>query len=239
MVILPSIDLKDSKCVRLYKGDFDTVHEVAEDPLAVAEDFAKAGAEMIHTVDLDGALNGQRKNAGIIKQLAGSSGLRLEMGGGIRTMEDLDAVYALGVWRMVIGSAAVTDRDFVSAAVKKYGGERIAVGIDARNGRVRTHGWTVDSGLEADIFAREMELLGVKTIIYTDIETDGTLSGPPFESLKLLRSQLNCDLIASGGVSCLQDIEALKSMGIDGVIIGKAYYAGKIDLKKAVELGER
>ncbi len=237
MVILPSIDLKDCKCVRLYKGDFDTVHEVAEDPLQVAEKFALAGAKIIHTVDLDGALDGRRKNAHIIRRLAEKTGLRLEMGGGIRSMEDLDQVCALGVWRMVIGSAAVTDRGFVSAAVKKYG-ERIAVGIDARNGRVRTHGWTVDSGLDALEFAREMEELGVKTIIYTDIETDGTLSGPPIDSFKQLRAQLKCRLIASGGVSCLEDIAKLKSVGADGAIIGKAYYAGKIDIKKAVELGE-
>ena len=230
MVILPSIDLKDCKCVRLYKGDFKTVHEVAEDPLQVAEEFARAGARIIHTVDLDGALNGRRKNAHIIRQLAEMSGLRLEMGGGIRSMKDLEEVSALGVWRMVIGSAAVTNRDFVADAVKKYG-EGIAVGIDARDGRVRTHGWTVDSGLDAFEFAREMEQLGVKTIIYTDIETDGTLSGPPIDNIKKLRAQLGCQLIASGGVACLEDIAELKNAGADGVIIGKAYYAGRIDIK--------
>lgn len=237
MIILPSIDLKDGKCVRLYKGDFETLHEVAEDPLEVAGRFAQAGAEIIHTVDLDGALDGRRKNAHIIRQLAEKSGLRIEMGGGIRSMDDLEEVCALGVWRMVIGSAAVADRSFVSAAVEKYG-ERIAVGIDARNGRVRTHGWTVDSGLDALEFALDMERLGVKTIIYTDIETDGTLSGPPVESIKQLRARLKCGLIASGGVSCLEDIARLKSAGADGVIIGKAYYAGRIDIRKAVELGE-
>lgn len=235
MTILPSIDLKDGKCVRLYKGDFETVHKVAEDPIEVAETFAEAGAGIIHTVDLDGALNGQRKNSHIIRQLTENSGLKIQMGGGIRSMEDLDSVADLGVWRMVIGSAAVANPNFVAAAVKKYG-ERIVVGIDARNGKVRTHGWTVDSGLDAVEFALEMEKLEVGTIIYTDIETDGTLSGPPIDSLIELRAKLACDIIASGGVSGHEDIVALKEIGVNGVIIGKAFYAGKIDLSKAIEL---
>lgn len=170
MILLPAIDLKDCKAVRLYKGDFSTVHQVADDPLATAKAFYAAGARQIHMVDLDGARNGVRKNGAIVAQIARESGLKVELGGGIRTMTDLEAVFALGVSRAVIGSAAVRDPDFVRAAVEKYG-ERIAVGIDARDGRVRTAGWEEDSGLDYLAFARQMEETGVKFIIFTDIET--------------------------------------------------------------------
>jgi phosphoribosylformimino-5-aminoimidazole carboxamide ribotide isomerase len=159
------------------------------------------------------------------------------MGGGLRSMEDLDEIDALGVWRMVIGSAAVSDPGFVADAVKKYGA-RIAVGIDARDGKVRTHGWTVDSGMDAIEFAQVMERHGAQTIIFTDIDTDGTLMGPPLVSLKKLRDALSCAIIASGGVASIGDIGELKKIGMDGVIIGKAYYAGTIDLAQAVRLGE-
>ncbi|NLO48203.1 MAG: 1-(5-phosphoribosyl)-5-[(5-phosphoribosylamino)methylideneamino]imidazole-4-carboxamide isomerase [Clostridiales bacterium] len=236
MTILPSIDLKESKCVRLYKGDFATVHEVAGNPLEVALKFKQAGADIVHTVDLDGALNGHRINAHIIRELALKSGLKVEMGGGLRSMKDLEEVNALGVYRMIIGSAAVGDPGFVEEAVRKYG-NRIAVGVDARDGRVSTHGWTVDSEEDALTFALKMERLGVKTIIFTDIDTDGMLTGPPLESLTELRAALNCDIIASGGVSGLEDIAALKRIGMNGVIIGKAFYTGAVDLEKAVKLG--
>ena len=236
MTILPSIDLKDSKCVRLYKGDFATVHEVADNPLEVALKFKQAGANIVHTVDLDGALNGLRINAHIIRELVMRSGLKIEMGGGLRSMKDLEEVNALGVYRMIIGSAAVGDPGFVEEAARKYN-NRIAVGIDARDGKVSTHGWTVDSGQDALTFALKMEKLGVKTIIFTDIDTDGMLAGPPLESLIKLRAALNCDIIASGGVSRIEDIEELKKIGMNGVIIGKAYYTGAIDLREAVKLG--
>jgi phosphoribosylformimino-5-aminoimidazole carboxamide ribotide isomerase len=237
MTILPSIDLKDSKCVRLYKGDFATVHEVADDPLKTALKFKQAGADIVHTVDLDGALSGRRINAEIVRELAEKSGLKVEMGGGLRSMKDLEEVSALGVYRMIIGSAAVADPGFVQCAAEKYG-DRIAVGIDARDGKVSTHGWTVDSGQDAISFALKMEKLGVKTIIYTDIDTDGMLSGPPLETLIRLRAVLSCDIIASGGISGIGDIAALKEIGMNGVIIGKALYTGAVDLREAVKLGK-
>ena len=239
MKILPAIDLKDSKCVRLYKGDFGTVHQVSDDPVSTARIFEAAGARTIHMVDLDGALDGKRKNGEIVRAVASGVSAKIELGGGIRTMEDIRSADALGVWRFIIGSAAVSDRDFVAEAVRVYG-ERIAVGIDARDGRVSTHGWVKDSGIDAVQFARDMEKLGVRTVIFTDIDTDGTLQGPPLGKLRELRAAVGCEIIASGGVAVLDDIKKLRDIGCDGAIIGKAYYAGTIDLAEAVkEAGEQ
>lgn len=239
MIILPAIDLKDGKCVRLLKGDFDTVHKVAEDPVRVAEVFSSCGARYIHMVDLDGALNGVRKNGEIVKAVAASGDARIELGGGIRNMADIDAADKLGVYRFVIGSSAVSNPNFVAEAVKKYG-ERIAVGIDAKDGKVRTHGWTADSGIDAVEFAKKMEDIGVKDIIFTDIDTDGTLQGPPIEKLRVLRDSVKCFITASGGVTNIDDIRTIKAIGIDAAIIGKAYYAGTIDLREAIrEAGEQ
>jgi phosphoribosylformimino-5-aminoimidazole carboxamide ribotide isomerase len=233
MIILPAIDLKDGKVVRLYKGEFDTVHQVADDPLATARSFAQAGAEYIHMVDLDGAKDGTRKNGDIVRAVAEKSGLKVELGGGIRSMADLDAVFALGVHRAVIGSAAVSHPEFVRQAVERYD-EKVAVGIDAKDGKVRTAGWTENSGLDYLDFAKSMEQAGVKTIIFTDIDTDGTLTGPSFVRLEALKNAVSCRIVASGGVSNNQDICALAAMGLYGAIVGKAYYAGTIDLKQAV-----
>ena len=236
MILEPAIDLKDGKVVRLKKGDFDTVHQVADDPVAVAQAFAAAGAKVIHMVDLDGAKSGSRVNAAIVKEVAEQSGMRIEMGGGIRSMEDLQAVDTMGVWRMVIGSAAVTDPNFVKEAVRVYG-DRIAVGCDALNGEVKTAGWVEGSGLDYVDFAKQMESFGVKTLIFTDIATDGMLSGPSFAALERLQKAVSCQIVASGGVSNNEDIRKLKEMGLYGVIIGKAYYAGTIDLAQAVADG--
>lgn len=237
MIILPAIDLKDGKVVRLYKGEFDTVHQVADNPVSTARSFYEAGARYIHMVDLDGARDGVRKNGAIVRAVAEQSGLKVELGGGVRAMADLEAVFALGVYRAVIGSAAVSHPEFVKEAVKKYG-ERIAIGIDARAGRVKTAGWTEDSGLDYLDFAKSMEQIGVKVIIFTDIDTDGTLQGPAFERLEALKNAVACQIIASGGVSSNQDIQKLAAMDLYGAIIGKAYYAGTVDLKRAVLDGE-
>ena len=233
MIVLPAIDLKDGKVVRLYKGDFGTVHQVAEDPAATAKAFAAAGAKYVHMVDLDGAKSGIRVNSGIVRKVAAESGLLVELGGGIRTMDDLREVDSMGVYRMVIGSAAVTDPDFVAAAVAEYG-DRIAVGVDAENGHVKTSGWIEDSGLDYLTFSKSMEALGVRTLIFTDIETDGALSGPSFQRLVPLTEAVSCRVIASGGVSSNQDIRDLASLNVYGAIIGKAYYSGMIDLAKAI-----
>lgn len=232
MIILPAIDLKDGKVVRLYKGEFDTVHQVADDPVATAKAFYDAGARYIHMVDLDGAKDGVRKNADIVRAVAQSVGLKVELGGGIRSMTDLEEVFSLGVYRAVIGSAAVSHPEFVKEAAAKYG-ERIAVGIDTKNGKVKTAGWVEDSGLDYLEFARQMQSIGVKTIIFTDIDTDGTLQGPAFEKLAALQQSVDCNIIASGGVSNNEDIQRLAGMALYGAIIGKAYYAGTIDLAQA------
>ena len=236
MIILPAIDLKDGKVVRLYKGEFDTVHQVAEDPLSTAKAFYDAGARYIHMVDLDGAKDGVRKNADIVRMVAQNSGLKVELGGGIRSMKDLEEVFDLGVTRAVIGSAAVSHPEFVKEAVERYG-ERIAVGIDTKDGKVKTAGWLEDSGLDYLELAKSMESIGVKTIIFTDIDTDGTLQGPSFERLKALQEAVSCQIVASGGVSSNQDIRDLVGMEMYGAIIGKAYYAGTLELAQAVADG--
>lgn len=236
MIILPAIDLKDGAVVRLYKGSFDTVHQVASDPVTVARAFQEAGAKWMHMVDLDGARDGVRRNADLVRAVS-DLGLQVELGGGIRSMDDLEAVFALGVTRAVIGSAAVSNPDLVAQAIAAYGADRIAVGIDARDGKVKTSGWEVDSGLDYLEFAKSMENLGIKKIIFTDIETDGMLSGPSFDRLHQLQQAVSCDLIASGGVSCNRDIVELERMGLYGAIIGKAYYAGAIDLAQAIKDG--
>ncbi len=236
MIIEPAIDLKDGKVVRLLKGDFDTVHQVADDPVVVAKDFAAAGAKVIHMVDLDGAKSGQRVNGDIVRSVTEQTGMKIELGGGIRSMKDLEAVFAMGVWRAVIGSAAVTDPEFVRSAVLRYG-DAIAVGVDTQDGKVKTAGWVENSGLDYLEFAKSMEAMGVKTLIFTDIETDGALSGPSYDRLRELQKTVRCQIVASGGVSCNADIEQLAEMGLYGAIIGKAYYAGTIDLAQAVATG--
>ena len=236
MIILPAIDLKDGKVVRLYKGEFDTVHQVADSPVETAKAFQAAGANYIHMVDLDGAKSGSRVNSEIVRRVAEESGLKIELGGGIRTMADLEAVDAMGVYRMVIGSAAVSNPEFVREAVVRYG-DRIAVGIDTKDGKVKTAGWIEDSGLDYLEFAKSMKELGVQTIIFTDIDTDGALSGPSFGRLEQLQKAVSCRIIASGGVSSNEDIRKLAAMNLYGAIIGKAYYAGAIDLAQAVADG--
>ena len=236
MLIFPAIDLKDGKVVRLYKGDFATVHQVADSPVETAKTFYAAGARYLHMVDLDGAKDGARKNAAIVQAVA-DVGLKIELGGGIRSMADLEAVFALGVWRAVIGSAAVSDPEFVREAVQKYGPEHIAVGIDTKDGLVRTAGWVENAGLDYLEFAKQMESIGVKYIIFTDIDTDGTLSGPSFERLDALPKAVSCSITASGGVSSNEDLQQLRDRGLYAAIVGKAWYAGAVDLAQAVREG--
>ncbi len=236
MLIFPAIDLKDGKVVRLHKGRFDTVHQVADDPVETAKTFCAAGARYLHMVDLDGARDGKRKNSAIVQAVA-EVGLRIELGGGIRSMADLEAVFGLGVWRAVIGSAAVSDPEFVREAVAKYGPERVAVGIDAKDGLVRTSGWEENAGLDYISFAEQMGSIGVKYIIFTDIETDGTLSGPSFDRLEALQKAVSCSITASGGVSSNEDLRQLRDRGLYAAIVGKAWYAGAVDLAQAVREG--
>jgi phosphoribosylformimino-5-aminoimidazole carboxamide ribotide isomerase len=241
MIILPAIDLKDGRCVRLYKGDFSTAYQVADDPSQMATAFADAGARMLHIVDLDGALKGAGKNRTVVQNILSAVGdrLRIELGGGIRSMQAIEEALKLGVYRVVLGTAAAENIEFLKEAVSKYK-NHIAVGIDALDGRVKTAGWTEDSGMNYLSLAREMEACGIKTIIFTDIDTDGMLGGPGLTRLKALRNALSCDLVASGGISDIGDIRRLKQAGMNAAIIGKALYAGAIDLKTVIsEAGEQ
>ena len=233
MILLPAIDMKDGRCVRLKKGEFSTASQVADSALRTAEAFAEAGAKWIHMVDLDGARDGVRQNFPFIYEVIQQSGLRVELGGGIKSELDVITVGEAGVGRMVIGSAAITKPQVVDYAIKQYG-DRVAVGIDCLNGRVRTAGWEQDSGLDYLTIAKQMEEKGVKTLIFTDIATDGMLSGPNFDQLTQLQKAVGCDIVASGGVTTLDDVKRLRDMGLYGAIIGKAYYAGTIDLEEAV-----
>ena len=235
MILLPAIDLKDGRCVRLKKGDFDTVHQVASSALETARRFADAGAAWVHMVDLDGARDGTRKNFPFIYEVIQQSGLKVELGGGIKSIPDLITVVESGVARAVIGSAAVTHPEVVTYALSQWGADRVAVGIDCLNGKVRTAGWEEDAGLEAVDFAKRMEALGVKTIVYTDIATDGMLAGPSYAQLAALQQAVDCRIVASGGVTTLDDIKRLRDMGLYGAIIGKAYYAGTLDLAQAMK----
>ena len=233
MIILPAIDLKDGRCVRLKKGEFSTASQVADSALRTAQAFADAGAKWVHMVDLDGARDGVRQNFPIIYEVIQQSGLSVELGGGIKSELDVITIGEAGAGRIVIGSAAVTNPQVVEYAVKQYG-ERTAVGIDCLDGRVRTAGWEQDSGVNYLDLARQMEEKGVKTLIFTDIATDGMLSGPSFDQLAALQKAVKCNIVASGGVTTLDDVKRLRDMGLYGAIIGKAYYAGTLDLTEAV-----
>ena len=230
MILLPAIDMKDARCVRLKKGEFSTVSQVANSALETARAFAAAGARWVHMVDLDGARDGVRHNFPFIYEVIQQSGLSVELGGGIKNELDVITIGEAGADRM----AAVTKPEVVDYALRQYGPGRVAVGIDCLNGRVRTAGWEHDSGLDYLELARQMEERGVKTLIYTDIATDGMLSGPSFDQLAELQRAVGCDIVASGGVTTLDDVKRLRDMGLYGAIIGKAYYAGTIDLAEAV-----
>ena len=239
MILLPAIDMKDGRCVRLKKGDFATVHQVANSALETAGAFTAAGAKWVHMVDLDGARDGVRRNFPHIYEVIQASGLKVELGGGIKTELDVVTVGESGAARLVIGSAAVSNPALVDYAVGLYG-DKVAVGIDCLGGRVRTAGWEADSGLDGLTFARQMEEKGVKTLIFTDIATDGMLSGPSFDQLAALQRTVSCNIVASGGVTTLDDVKRLRDMGLYGAIIGKAYYAGTLDLARAVrEAGDQ
>ena len=238
MIILPAIDLINGTCVRLRRGDFGTAAKVAEDPLATAARFADAGASWMHMVDLDGARAGEPKNRDVILRAAKSSGLSVEVGGGIRTMRDAADYLEHGIARVILGSVALKNPALVREAVWEYG-EKIAVGIDARDGFVATEGWLSTGTVNYIDLARAMEDAGVKTFIFTDIGRDGMLSGVNTEQLQALADAVDADVIASGGVAGPEDIRACKAMGLYGCICGKALYSGALDLKEALELARQ
>jgi phosphoribosylformimino-5-aminoimidazole carboxamide ribotide isomerase len=227
------MDLRDGKCVRLYQGKFNKSEIVGENPLEVAMGFKKSGAEYIHMVDLDGALNGEIKNLSIISEVIKNVNIPVELGGGIRNMETVDMLVETGVSRVILGTAALKDMEFVKKAVKKYG-EKIAVGIDAKNEKVAVNGWVNVSDVDYIDFAQQMESMGVKTIIFTDISKDGTLQGPNLEQLEKIQKSVSCNIIASGGIKTVEDLKSIKNMEIYGAITGKAIYSGNINLSEAI-----
>ena len=234
MVIYPAIDLYEGKAVRLYKGDYAQMTVYSEKPVEVAQAFRAAGATHMHLVDLEGAKKGVPANTDTIAALVKTFGGFVEVGGGIRNMDTVDTYLSIGVDRVILGSAAVTDPAFLEAALAKYG-SRIAVGVDLKDGYVAIHGWTQQSELTAEAFFEKMEALGVRTVICTDISRDGAMEGTNRQLYKDLSRRFAIDLIASGGVSDLEDIRALAAMDIHGAIIGKAYYIGAIDLATAIK----
>ena len=237
MVIYPAIDLYGGKAVRLYKGDYAQLTIYSENPAEVAKAFAAAGASHIHLVDLEGAKKGAPANLETIKKIREAAPLFTEVGGGIRSLETGEAYLSIGVDRVILGTAAVTDRAFLEAALKKYG-EKIAVGVDLKDGYVAIKGWTEKSEMTAEVFFSQMEKQGVKTIICTDISRAGAMQGTNRGLYKALSAKYSIDLIASGGVSTLEDVAALREMNLHGAIIGKAWYIGAIDLKTAIEVAK-
>ena len=234
MKLFPAIDLYSGNAVRLYKGDYDNMTVYSEDPLSVAKNFERAGAQFIHLVDLEGAKTGKTPNLAVIKKIVENTTLFSELGGGIRSIETVEKYLNIGVDRVILGTAAVTDEAFLKEALKKFS-DRIAVGIDIKDGYVAIKGWTLQSKSTYEEFLQKMQGLGVRTVIVTDISKDGAMKGTNRELYAALLKKFDIDIIASGGVSSMDDIVALKEMGLYGAIIGKAYYTGSIDLRKAVE----
>lgn len=235
MKLYPAIDLYGGKAVRLYKGEYQQMTVYNENPLEVAMAFQTAGAKCIHLVDLEGAKFGTTPNLPVIAKILTETNLFVEVGGGIRTMETVDAYLSLGVNRVILGTAAVTDRAFLEAAIAKYG-EKIAVGVDLKDGYVAIKGWTEKSQWTADAFFADLEKLGVVTVICTDISRDGAMQGTNRQLYQVLSGKYKIQLIASGGVSSIDDVKALREMDLHGAIIGKAYYTGAIDLREALEV---
>ena len=237
MLIYPAIDLYQGKAVRLYKGDYAQMTVYSDDPPSIAEDFARQGATHMHIVDLEGAKSGETPNFEIILEIKRRGGLFCEVGGGIRSMETVDRYLSAGIDRVILGTAAVTEPGFVEEAVTKYG-DKIAVGIDLRDGFVAIKGWTEQSDLTAFAFCEKLQAIGVKTLICTDISRDGAMKGTNHDLYRELMEKFRMQIIASGGVSGLEDVQRLAKANTYGAIIGKAYYTGAIDLRKAIEVAK-
>lgn len=238
MLIFPAIDIRGGKCVRLLKGDFAQETVFSDDPAAMARKWQQQGAQFLHLVDLDGALAGKSQNLATVRAILSVVTIPVELGGGIRTMANIDEVLALGVRRVILGSVAVHDPDLVKAACAKYG-NRVVVGIDAKEGIVAVDGWGVSGNVQVGALAKEMGEAGVRTIIYTDIARDGTLEGVNVEATARLARESGVQIVASGGVKSVEDIRALKPYekdGIEGVIVGKSIYMGTLDLQEAIEI---
>ena len=237
MIILPAIDLFEKKAVRLLKGDYANMTVYSDNPLEIARDFVSCGATHIHMVDLEGAKDGTTPNLAVVTEIAQNTPLFTAIGGGIRTMETVEKYLNNGVDRVILGTAAVNDRAFLEQAVGRYG-SHIAVGADVKDGFIAIKGWLETSALSLEDFLRQMQALGVKNIICTDISKDGAMRGANLALYQKLSEQFAMDLTASGGVSSMDDVKALRKMNLYGAIIGKAYYTGAIDLKEAIEVAK-
>ncbi len=237
MLILPAIDLYEGKAVRLYKGDYDQMTVYSSNPIEIAREFEKCGATFIHTVDLEGAKNGTTPNLDIIRKIVDYTSLRVEIGGGIRDEETIQKYLDIGVARVILGTIAVTDDDFLCRMVKKYK-DSIAVGVDLKDGFVAIKGWTEKSTKTADEFFAHLAEIGVRTVICTDISKDGAMEGTNRQLYKELSEKYKMDIVASGGVSSLDDIRSLREMELYGAILGKAYYVGAVDLRQAIEVAK-
>ena len=237
MNIFPAIDLIDGCAVRLYKGDYSQKTVYSDNPADVAKSFVKAGAEYIHIVDLDGARDGSNANLPVISKIISESGLKAEVGGGIRSVETVKKYLDIGVMRVILGTAAVKDPEFLENAVKTYG-EKVAVGVDIKDGKVAVKGWTELSQYDCFEFCQRLQDLGVKTVICTDISKDGAMSGTNLELYRELKNRFTMDIVASGGVSDIENVRRLTEMNMYGAILGKALYTGSIDLKQAIEIAK-
>lgn len=235
MRIYPAVDIKQGKCVRLLQGRFSDVTVYSDSPVEMAKKWEQLGAQYIHLVDLDGALTGQMVNSSVIREIANTVNVPVQLGGGIRSMEAIQAMLGNGVTRVILGTSAVNSPHLVKQAVEQYG-EKIVIGIDAKDGKVAVEGWEKVSDFTAVEFAKKMQSLGVKTIVYTDISRDGMLQGPNITAMKEMVKHLKIDVIASGGVSSIDDLRALKKTGVEGAIVGKALYTGNLDLKEALHI---
>ena len=237
MLIFPAIDLYEKQAVRLFKGDYNRKTVYSNDPVSVARDFKKSGASHIHLVDLEGAKTGETPNFDVVCAIKRETGLFCEIGGGIRSMEVVEKYISAGLDRVILGTAAVTNEGFVQEAVEKYG-EKIAVGIDIKDGFAAIKGWTESSGIDAFEFCERMEKIGVRTLICTDISKDGAMVGTNRALYKELSEKFSVDIVASGGVSSIDDVKALRKLNIYGAIIGKAYYTKAVDLGEAIEVAK-
>ncbi|HFU4448922.1 TPA: 1-(5-phosphoribosyl)-5-[(5-phosphoribosylamino)methylideneamino]imidazole-4-carboxamide isomerase [Streptococcus suis] len=238
MQIYPAIDIRNGKAVRLFKGDFNQETIVNPDVLDQAKTFAAAGIDFIHVVDLDGALEGRATNRDLIASLKSETGLRIQVGGGVRTLDQIADYLDAGIDRVIIGSMAVKNPDFVKQALERFGSQAIVVGIDAKNGFVATEGWLETSQVDYLSLAKEMEKIGVRLFVYTDVDRDGTLTGPNFDHYRNLKETLTeADVIASGGIHAISDLVELAQIGVSGTIVGKAYYSGKVSLDELQQFG--
>lgn len=237
MIIFPAIDIKDGQAVRLYKGEFSKKEVVSQDIIKTAKDFQKDGAEFLHMVDLDGALKGESGNLGTISDILKNIDIPVQLGGGIRSLETIDKLLGIGINRVILGTSALNNKELVVEAVRKYG-KSIVVGIDANDRKVAVEGWVKVSNVDYIEFAKNMEQIGVRTIIFTDISRDGTLTGPNLEQLEEINNSVSCDIIASGGIKDINDIINVRKLGVYGAITGKAIYSGYLDLKEAIKAGK-